>query len=363
MKDFFRAAVQFDSNVVEVKEYGNGNINSTFLVSLDSCEDKKFIIQRINTSVFPQPELIMKNMRIISEHINGRLNVESIEIGRRWEMPQILLTREGQDHWVDQNSSFWRAISFIENSESFESINNPGLATEAGYALGLFHYLLSDLPVNKLSDTLKGFHITPLYLRHYNEVQGKGKVKKTPEVSYCMKFIEDRSTWAHVLENARSQNKLSNRTIHGDPKVNNILIDNNSGQAVSIVDLDTVKPGLIHYDIGDCLRSGCNVLGEETDSWEGVEFETDLCESILKGYHSIASQFLAKEDNDYIYDAARLLAFELGLRFFTDYLEGNVYFKTVHPEHNLQRALVQFKLTESIESRAELINAIIRDLK
>ena len=140
--------------------------------------------------------------------------------------------------------------------------------------------------------------------------------------------------------------------MHGDPKVNNVMLDTATGQAVGMVDLDTVKPGLVHYDIGDCLRSGCNPRGEETGDWEVVRFEPELCRAMLTGYLSLARDFLTETDYAYLYDAIRLLAFELGLRFFTDYLAGNVYFKARHPEHNLVRALVQFKLTESIESQA-----------
>jgi hypothetical protein len=141
------------------------------------------------------------------------------------------------------------------------------------------------------------------------------------------------------------------------------MMDNATGKAISIVDLDTVKPGLVHYDIGDCLRSGCNPLGEETEQWEMVRFDPELCQAILQGYLSLARDFLTESDYEYLYDSIRLIAFELGLRFFTDYLEGNVYFKANHQEHNLARALVQFKLTENIESQKEAIQFIIRDMR
>ena len=141
------------------------------------------------------------------------------------------------------------------------------------------------------------------------------------------------------------------------------MLDTATRQAVALVDLDTVKPGLVHYDIGDALRSGCNPQGEETDAWETVRFEPDLCRAMLQGYLPVARDFLTETDYVYLYDAIRLIAFELGLRFFTDYLAGNVYFKARRPEHNLARALVQFKLTESIESQAAAIGAISRDLR
>lgn len=174
--------------------------------------------------------------------------------------------------------------------------------------------------------------------------------------------MEERRLWVSVLEDAVAENRLLLRTIHGDPKVNNILMDTVSGQAVSIVDLDTVKPGLVHYDIGDCLRSGCNPLGEETDAWETVYFDTNRCYAILRGYLSMARDFLTVDDITYLYDAVRLLPFELGLRFFTDYLEGDVYFRVSRPGQNLSRALVQFRLTERIEAQEAVIRGIIREL-
>jgi len=275
----------------------------------------------------------------------------------------VLLNRHGNDHWLDSEGSFWRAISFIEGSQSFDTIRDIDHAKEVGYALAMFHTLLSDLPPERLADTLEGFHITPGYLRHYNEVLAKYTASRSEVVNYCLQFVKKRSGLAHVLENAKTQGRLLLRPIHGDPKVNNIMMDIATGQAISIVDLDTVKPGLVHYDIGDCLRSGCNPVGEETENWEEVYFDLDLCRAILKGYISLARGFLTADDIHYLYDSIRLIAFELGLRFFTDYLEGDVYFKVRQPGHNLARALVQFRLTESIESQEKAINGIIRDIR
>ena len=365
MDNLFTVADQFkpQGRVIDVRDFGNGNINNTFLVTLDSKGGKHFILQRINTRVFRQPELVIHNMRICTEHVCQRLQRVTLSPGRRWEVPAVLLAQDGGEFWLDSDGSFWRAISFIEGSQSFDTIRDIDQASEIGCALGIFHTLLSDLPPDRLSDTLPGFHITPRYLRHYEEVLAKYKAGKSSEVNYCLQFISERSAWAYVLENAKAQGRLSLRPIHGDPKVNNIMIETATGQAISIVDLDTVKPGLIHYDIGDCLRSGCNTLGEETKQWEKVHFDPDLCKAILQGYISMAREFLTENDFDYIYDSIRLIAFELGLRFFTDYLEGNVYFKVRHTEHNLARALVQFTLTESIESQEKAIRNIIQKIR
>lgn len=348
--------------VTDVREFGNGNINDTYLVCTDAAqpEDRQFVLQRINTHVFKQPTLIMQNMRRFTDHMRRRALQHPLVY--RWEMPRVIPAGDGQDFYIDAQGNFWRAISYVHGARSFETITDPALAREVGYALGTFQYLISDLAVDQLADTLEGFHIMPQYLKQYDQVFSKNGFKSSAEAKYCIQFIEQRREFAHVLEYARQQGKLQLRPVHGDPKVNNVMIDQVTGRALSLVDLDTVKPGLVHYDIGDCMRSGCNPLGEETERWEAVEFDPEIGAAILEGYLAQARRFLTSADYEYLYDSIRLLTFELGLRFFADYLAGNTYFKTRHPEHNLQRALVQFKLTQSIEAREADLRHIIQNI-
>ncbi len=351
-------------SVTQICPLGNGNINDTFLITVDSPIDHQFVLQRINTQVFQQPELVMRNMRILTEHIHHKLQDQPRD--RPWQTPLVLLSRNGADHWYTEDGAFWRAISFIDGSEVLESIQDVGHAQEVGHALGTFHDLISDLPAAQLADTLEGFHITPRYLQQYQTgLAASQKFLQNPrlEVAYCLKLIADRTAWASILETAKANGTLPLRLMHGDPKVNNVMVHSATQKAISLVDLDTVKPGLVHYDIGDCLRSGCNPLGEETQDWEAVHFEPELCRGILQGYLSEARGFMTDNDYAYIFEAARLIAFELGLRFFTDYLAGDVYFKTKYPEHNLARALVQFKLTESIEAQQSTIANLIQELR
>lgn len=350
-----------DGQILSIKQYGSGNINSTFLVTLDN--QPPFILQCLNTRVFCQPELVMSNICVLSDYIRQRLKQVNPPLHRHWLFPRVLFTLEKKNHCLGSDGSFWRAISFIDNSQSFDTIQDINHGQEIGYGLGMFHHLINDLPLEKLADTLEGFHITPGYLKNYDQAIATTEIKQSPEINYCLKFIGDRPNLPHILENAKAAGELKLRTIHGDPKINNIMIDCSTKQAVSMIDLDTVKPGLIHYDIGDCLRSGCNRLGEETEEWKQVTFEPELAQAILKGYLEIAQDFLTENDYKYIFDSIRLLAFELGLRFFTDYLEGNIYFNVNHPEHNLERALVQFKLTESIEKQETAICKIIKDMR
>jgi len=337
---FIAGQFKVDGNVSNVKEFGNGNINDTYIVTLNT--QSRFVLQRINVHVFKQPHLIMQNLRTFTEHVHRRVQAE----GHQWETPRVISTNDGTDFFTDTEGGFWRTISFIENSQSFDTIVDLDHAREVGHAVGKFQYLISDLPITALADTLEGFHITPQYLQKYYRVLAHNETHGSPEINYCKKFIENRKGIVDVLEGAN----LQPRPIHGDPKVNNVLIHKQSGKAISIVDLDTVKPGLVHYDIGDCLRSGGNPLGEDAENWEAVQFNLEIGSAILEGYFTQAQAFLNEVDYFHIYNSIRLLAFETGIRFFTDHLAGDVYYKVKYPGHNLHRALVQFKLTESIEA-------------
>jgi Ser/Thr protein kinase RdoA (MazF antagonist) len=329
---------------------------------MEGAAEAHFILQRLNTRVFRQPELLMANLVTCTEHLRRRLEREPPG-GGRWETPRMRPARDGRNYLIDAQGSFWRALSFIENAETFDIIRDLAHAREVGYALGRFHTLLSDLPPDRLADTLPGFHVTPGYLRHYDEILANCRLPDSPEAAYALGMVAARRSFTGVLKAAQDRGYLPRRPIHGDPKVNNVLLDSITGQAVALVDLDTVNPGLVHYDIGDLLRSGGNPLGEETELWEEVRFEPELCRALLTGYLPEARGFLTDRDYAYLYAAIRLIAFELGLRFFTDYLEGNVYFKARHREHNLYRALVQFRLTESIEAQEGALRALIRDLR
>jgi Ser/Thr protein kinase RdoA (MazF antagonist) len=233
-----------------------------------------------------------------------------------------------------------------------------------GRALGRFHLLIHDLPCDQLADTLEGFHVTPRYLQAYRSVLASQPPGAGCQGSrWCHAFVAQRLQLAPVLERARDQGLLRLRPIHGDPKGNNVLLDRRSGEAVALVDLDTVKPGLVQYDIGDCLRSGCNPAGEDANDPAAVRFDLDLCRPMLSGYLELARPCLSAADLDHIAVAVRLIAFELGLRFFTDHLAGNRYFRCRHPNHNLERALVQFRLTESIEAQQQAIAQLVEELR
>lgn len=339
---------------------GNGNINDTYLVQAAPPAKQRFVLQRINQDVFPNPHQVMDNLYGFVEHVQRRL--QTAPLNRRWDVPTVLTAGDSQHCWQDSQGHVWRGLSFIENTTTFETIQSQDHAREVGYGLGCFHGLLSNLPPNSLVDTLPGFHITPSYLQQYDAVVAHTKTF-SPDEHRCCQLIANHRQHLSVLENAKAAGHLPLRAIHGDPKINNILLDVHTGQAVSLIDLDTIKPGLVHYDIGDCLRSSCNALGEETSRWQDVTFDVELCAAVLKGYLACGSDFLMPVEYDYLYAAIWLITFELGLRFFNDHLAGDVYFKTQRPGHNLQRALVQFQLAESIGQQKQAIQAVIAQLK
>lgn len=345
--------------ILDLQPFGTGNINDTYLVTVAGRAERRFILQRLNRRVFPQPERVMANIRVLTEHVRERLQRDPKAGERPWVLPQVLSTRLGLDHWRAPDRSFWRALSYLDGAESCNIIQDPAHAREGGYALGRLHRLLSDLDPSRLAETLPGFHVTPGYLARFDAAAGRTP-PDSAELRWCLDFIEPRRHGAAVLEDGKARGLLPVRPIHGDPKVDNVMIDRASGRAIGMVDLDTVQPGLIHYDLGDCLRSACNPLGESPGHWQAVRFDLDLARAVLDGYLSEARHFLTETDRAYIFDAVRLIAFELGLRFVTDHLAGDLYFKVEHHGHNLHRALVQFRLCQDIEARESAIRSLIQ---
>ncbi len=345
MSTLLPIAKQFVNTVTEITPLGNGLINDTYLVATLLSP---FVLQRINRSVFPAPEQIMDNLATLNRHIAQKSGA-SVKL----QIPEILKTTDNASLYQDQNGDSWRALSFIADTESLETIGTLGDAEQVGFALGHFHRLISDLDPLLLHDTLPGFHITPGYLKHYHRVLQQSN---QPKDRYCADFITRFQPIANDLENAKQQGLLSLRVIHGDPKLNNFLFDQHTHKIVSIIDLDTVKPGLVHYDIADCLRSCCSTSNP-------VGFDLDICTALLKSYLSEAGAFFTEHDYHYLYPAIRLIPFELGLRFYTDYLEGNRYFKVTEPEQNLLRAADQFRLCESIIGQETTIKHLISQLQ
>ncbi len=363
------AAIAREFNVkgqlVAVMALGSGNVNDTYrAIFRTTFDEQQMVLQRINRHVFPQPDKVMANMRAVTEYAHRRIRVEAAEADRIWQLPRVISTRDGQDFFRDpETGEVWRALSLIASAYSHDRVETVEHAVEAGYVLGHFQRIISDFPVHQMEDTLPGFHIAPRYLARFDEVLGTEAGRKQRDASAesrrLARFVEERRDFVPVLEDALARGELRHRPIHGDPKITNIMIDEITGRGTAIVDLDTVKPGLIHYDFGDAARSACNPAGEEPANFDDVRFDTDLFEGLVRGYFREAGSFLTAADRAYLFDSVRLITLELGMRFYTDYLEGNQYFKVKHELQNLERARVQLKECESIEAREGLMRRIL----
>lgn len=389
-------ARSLNPGILSVSTYGSGHVNDTYLVSLsanhnavatndaglvasqfwppgiDSLSEivtaplskgqdaePAFILQRLNPLVFPEPEKIMANLRVLEDHVRPRLKACR---NRRWELPQIIPASNGNDYFLDEAGALWRAQTFISGARSCTIVSDQTQAREMGRGLGFFHALLKDLPVNLLHDTLPGFHVTPGYLPRYEALAAAPSRRDASAAAlFCHRFIRERQDAIGVLEEARRRGELRPCPIHGDPKPANFLFAEDTGEVLSLIDLDTVKPGLIHYDLGDCLRACANPAGEDAVPAE-ISFNLSFFRALLDAYLPEVTAFFSNQDYHYIYDAVRIIAFELGLRFFADHLAGDVYFKVKNPGHNLRRALVQFALCKSIENQEKEIRMIVAEL-
>jgi len=351
-------ANQFDTaQITSIKTYGNGNVNDTYIAV--SSDKTRYILQRVNTAIFTSPETVMSNMHATTKHLSHCIQNR----GLTWKVQKVIPSKTKKNYYIHTDGTFWRMISFIEDAHSVDILDSHDKALELGKAVGLFHSLMAEIPHGTLSYALEGFHVVPQYLQTYDKILAQHTPLLNKETDYALRFIQKYREEAVLLETGKEHGILPLRVIHGDLKINNIMFSRADDRAISIIDLDTVQPGLIHYDIGDCMRSSCNRHGEETQAWEEVHFDSERLKYIWRGYLNHAHELMSEQEYAYIYDAIFAITFEIGLRFFTDYLAGNVYFKIHYPENNLFRALVQFRLAQSIHAQKETISQILIEEK
>ncbi len=327
-------------STVQVTVLGQGNINDTFLVDTGA---EPIVLQRINDQVFPSPQILIDNLQHLSHHLASQAD----RCMQRWEEATLVPALDGSPSILDSNGSMWRALSHIRDSVTVSHVETPLQAEQTGWALGHFHKRLLGLDVKQMQTPLPGFHQLAGYLHKYDQLATKSQSTPSADIRFCLQAIRKERENALSLEKRVAREDIQQRIIHGDPKVANVLFDRRSGLAVSLIDLDTVGPGLVQHDLGDCLRSVCNRAGEESDPAQAT-FDLDLCRIILQGYFQEAGKLLTAIDRKLIYEGVKAITFELGLRFFIDYLEGGIYFKCKDPEETLHKGLVQFSLLQDI---------------
>ncbi len=348
--------------LIKAERFGFGLINDTFLCEFDdSGAIRKYILQRINSSVFQRPEQVMQNIEAVTTHIVKRLRTEGV-VDPYAMTPVLINTRSGRSFFYDDKGEYWRAFHFIDTGTVFNTVLDKKHAYEVGRCVGRFQSLVSDLSPDSLHDTLRGFHYTPNYLSEYDNALRADVNNRAAAIIVEREFVFHRRSLAPVLTDLIASKDLPLRIVHNDPKVNNIMIHRETGKALCMLDLDTVKPGIAHFDFGDCVRSAANPAGEDAKDLGSITIDLELFEAIAEGYLSEAGAFLTRKEIAMLPVSVQVFTFELGLRFLADYLRGDSYFKIQYPTHNLHRARVQFRLLENIEAAEERMTSFIKQL-
>ena len=342
--------------------FGSGLINDTYLGrSNDHGQKRLYVFQRLNTSVFKYPEQVMENVELVTNHIAARLRSEGAADPAS-RTPMLVRTRSGGSFLRDPSGAYWRAFHYIDSGAVFDIVRDAQHAYEVGRGLGRFQALVADLRPGDLHDTLPGFHRTPGYLDEFDGALKADSRKRAIGIGPELDFVSHRRSLAFLLTDHLDAGDIPLRVVHNDPKVNNIMVHKESGKALCMLDLDTVKPGIVQFDFGDCVRSAAYPAGEDARDLDTVKIELGLFEAIAKGYVHEANVFLTDRERMLLPLSVKVITFELGLRFFADHMRGDTYFRIKYPGHNLHRARVQFRLLESIEAAEERMTSLIAGL-
>lgn len=346
-----------EENAVEATPFGNGHINDTLKVTTESGI-AKYILQRINHHIFTNVDMLQNNIQTVTSHIRRKLEERNeTDIDRK--VLTFLPTKDGKSYYYD-GENYWRVCLMIPDSKSLEEVN-PELSYEAGKAFGDFQSMLADIPEGTLGETIPNFHNMEFRLQQFHDALKTNAAGRLDSVKGMVEEIEKRAKTMCVQEELYCEGKLKKRINHCDTKVNNILFDNNNGKVLCVIDLDTVMPGYVLSDIGDFIRTGANTGAEDDSNLDHVNVNMDIFKAYTRGYMETAKSFLTPLEISLLPYGGRLLTYMQTVRFFTDYLNGDTYYKIHHPEHNLQRTKAQFKLLQSLEEHAEEMDGFMKE--
>lgn len=333
--------------------YGSGHINDTYCVIFDQAGTRvRFIFQRINHVVFKNPVALMENVHRVTTHLEAKL-AGTPDASRR--VLRLVPARDGKPYYRDAEGSHWRVYLFVEQARTYDAVETPRQAFEAAKAFGQFQKLLTDLPAPRLHDTIPDFHHTPRRFERLERAIAADTVNRAKLAEAEIKFVLARKEITGILLAAG----LPERVTHNDTKLNNVMLDDTTGEGVCVIDLDTVMPGLALYDFGDMVRTTTSPAKEDELDLTQVRMQFPMFEALVRGYLATAAEFLTPAEKKFLPFAGQLITFEIGLRFLTDFLEGDVYFKVRRENHNLDRCRTQFKLVESIKEQEEQMHKLV----
>ncbi|MFY1611615.1 phosphotransferase enzyme family protein [Macellibacteroides fermentans] len=336
-----------DEDMVSAVPFGNGHINDTLKVT-NSKGEIKYILQRINHHIFTNVDMLQNNIFTVTSHIREKLVARGEQDVDR-KVLTFIPAKDGKLYHFD-GDSYWRVCLFIPRSKSFEEVT-PQLSYEAGKAFGDFQTMLSDLPADALGETIPNFHNMEFRLKQFRDAVEANAAGRLEEVKDLVGEIEKRAKDMCIQEELYREGKLKKRTNHCDTKVNNIMFDE-EGKVLCVIDLDTVMPGFVLSDIGDFIRTGANTGAEDDENLDNVEVNLEIFEAYTRGYMETAKAFLTPQEIKLLPYGGRLLTYMQTVRFLTDYINGDTYYKIHSPKHNLIRTKAQFKLLLSLEAHA-----------
>jgi len=336
-------------NVKECVPFGSGHINSTYKVV---CENKKYILQKINTVAFKEPEKIMFNIGKVSEHLKTKADNKS-------QILKFLKAKSGEFYHIDENGDFWRAYEYIDNCSGVDNPTDEEFY-ECAKAFGNFQSMLSDFDAKVLFETIPDFHNTPKRYENFCLAVKEDVCDRVKNVKKEIEFVHKYKPFYDVLINANKKGVLPTRVSHNDTKSNNVLLDDKTKRAVCVIDLDTIMPGFSVTDFGDAIRFGANTASEDEKDLNKVMFNLEKFEIFAKGFIKGCDNKLEFDEILLMPEGAKMMTLECGMRFLTDYLQGDVYFKTAYEEHNLVRCRTQFKLVEEMDKNWDKMKEIVK---
>lgn len=348
---------QLGEKVVSAEPFGNGHINDTLKVTNEQGEIK-YVLQRINHLIFTNVEMLQNNIHTVTSHIRKKLEEKGeSDIDRK--VLTFLPTKDNKLYYFD-GESYWRVCLFIPHSKSYEEVT-PELSYEAGKAFGDFQSMLADLPEGILGETIPNFHNMEFRLEQFHDAIKANAAGRLEEVKELVNEIEKRAYDMCIQERLYREGQLKKRTNHCDTKVNNMMFDEETDKVLCVIDLDTVMPGFVLSDIGDFIRTGANTGAEDDENLENVHVNLDIFKAYTRGYMEKAKVFLTPQEIKLLPYGGRLLTYMQTVRFLTDYINGDTYYKIHSPKHNLIRTKAQFKLLQSLEEKANEMDEFMQE--
>lgn len=350
---------QYQGKLISKKVYGSGHINDTYLLQyeFEDGDIRNFIIQRMNKSVFLKPIELMENIVNVTSYLYDRI-VENGGDPLR-ETLNVILSKEGLPYYVDSEGEYWRSYIFITGATSFDQVESKEDFYQSAVAFGNFQRLLAEYPAETLHETINGFHDTRARFQTFLKAVEEDSFHRAEEVKEEIQFVLDHEETANVFGELLEKKEIPLRVTHNDTKLNNIMIDDKTGKGICVIDLDTVMPGLAMNDFGDSIRFGASTAAEDEKDLDKVWCDLELFDIYTKGFIEGCGGKLTSKEIELLPMGAKVMTFECGMRFLTDYLQGDVYFKTHRDKQNLDRCRTQFKLVADMEKKWSEMEKIV----